>query len=264
MSVEAFLSFWDHYNTVIIQFLIGVVLFITVYVAYRTFFGEDEAAATPGGASFDVGALEKTLQKLLESQNAGPKSAGGASPGAEAPAGGSTGVSGAEVEKLKADLAEKEKALADLQAAGVAGAAQEKTKLEERVKDLEARLAEYEIISEDIADLSFYKEENGKLQKELETLRKTGAAPAVAQAAPAVEPAPVAAAPEPALTAEPVAAPAPPEPAPPPLVEPPPAAPAAADEALKQMAAAATSTPAPANPDDSKLMNQFEDFVKKG
>jgi hypothetical protein len=51
---------------------------------------------------------------------------------------------------------------------------QEKAKLEEKIKDLESRLAEYEIISEDIADLSRYKDENVKLKKEIEMLKSNG------------------------------------------------------------------------------------------
>lgn len=44
----------------------------------------------------------------------------------------------------------------------------------DKIKDLEARLAEYEIIEDDIADLSKYKDENANLKEELEKL-KSGA-----------------------------------------------------------------------------------------
>ncbi len=51
----------------------------------------------------------------------------------------------------------------------------EKDELAGKARDLEARLAEYEIISEDIADLSRYREENDQLKKELEALKAGGA-----------------------------------------------------------------------------------------
>ena len=44
--------------------------------------------------------------------------------------------------------------------------------LEEKIKDLEARLSEYSIIEDDIADLSFYKEETLRLQDEVKTLKE--------------------------------------------------------------------------------------------
>jgi len=50
-------------------------------------------------------------------------------------------------------------------------AEKERSDYEAKIKELESRLAEYEIISEDIADLSFFKEENVRLTKELESLR---------------------------------------------------------------------------------------------
>ena len=43
--------------------------------------------------------------------------------------------------------------------------------LKEKVNDLQARLAEYEIIEDDIADLSMYKEENARLKAELARLK---------------------------------------------------------------------------------------------
>ena len=44
-------------------------------------------------------------------------------------------------------------------------------KLSSRIKELEAKLAEYEILEDDIADLSLYKEENARLRSELEKLK---------------------------------------------------------------------------------------------
>lgn len=291
VNVEHFLSFWSRYNTLIIEVLIGLILLTVVYLAFRLFFGGDEQAASAGGVgALPTAELEKTLQKILENQGQG--GVGG-------------GVPPEELEKLKAQIAEKEKQLQELQAtAGAPGAAPaengaadaliaEKKALEDKVKDLEARLAEYEIISEDIADLSFYKEENSKLQKELEAAKAGGGAASVETMAAA--PAPAEPEPAPAVSPEPVAAPAAdplaemaaaaeaqataPAPAKDPLDEllaqnQPPVEPvAAASEAAPAEAAPAAETKpeekteaaaTEAVPDDGKLMNQFADFVKKG
>lgn len=61
--------------------------------------------------------------------------------------------------------------------------------LKGKVEELQARLAEYEIIEDDIADLSMFKDENRKLKEEVESLKvqlaSAPAAPPPASAAPA-------------------------------------------------------------------------------
>lgn len=113
-----------------------------------------------------------------------------------------------EVAKLRSSLSNSQKEILDLQAqlkeaqsqaaaagsaAGLAGGSgggsdsgsgsdsaasaalqQEKDDLQNRLRDMEARLAEYEIISEDIADLSRYREENEQLKREIENLNVRG------------------------------------------------------------------------------------------
>jgi hypothetical protein len=181
------------------------------------------------------------------------------------------------LDQLKADIAEKDRLLAAAkeETARATALAQtsnqqppksddEAKKLESKVKDLEARLAEYEIISEDIADLSFYKEENIRLQNELMAL-KNGEAPAdaVVAAPEAAEAAP--------LTADGALAP---DAAPPVAEVIPEAAPAAAEDdimkefakAVEEQKAPTTEAPAAAKTDQTEnadLMNQFENFVKK-
>lgn len=90
----------------------------------------------------------------------------------------------AEIAQLKLTLAERqakiEELLAQLAAQPAASSsdglsAQEKEAFQNQIQDLEARLAEYEIISEDIADLSKYREENEQLKLELsQALGKLG------------------------------------------------------------------------------------------
>ena len=285
MNLDHFLDFWSRYNQTIIQSLIVVTLIFIVALVFITLFGsksEDSGAAQVGLSP----ELEKSLQKMLENQTKaavfdftkpqeGAPSSIATQPNAEV---------AAQVEKLKTEMALKEKKIQDLNTQ-LSQAVSQSTKelktdssgLEARIKELEARLAEYDIISEDIADLSRYKEENEKIKAELAALR-TGAPAAPAPTITPVSPAPEAA---PELQAAQIE-PAQPEPAPvveaQPVVE---AAPAPAaeesanaaidDDLMKEFAAAvegqkaATQTaniPTP-NSENEDLMGQFENFVQK-
>ncbi|WP_413290691.1 hypothetical protein [Bdellovibrio sp. HCB337] len=283
--MEKFLAFWSHHNATIIETLVALILLSALYLAYRTFFGNkggvDTFDTSGAGAGANTAHIEKTLQKILDQQST--LKASGASAGGD----GAPTELLQELGTLKAALEEKEKQIVVLQekaaqaataakagtggpsaeaiaaaASAAAGLAEkERADYEARIKELEARLAEYEIISEDIADLSFFKEENARLTKELEEARAGGgggapssapAAPAAPAAAPASEPAPAAA-----------AAPAPniPEPS----AE---AANAIDDSLMAEFAKAVegqksgTLEEAPKT-DDSKLLEEFENFNKK-
>ncbi len=90
-------------------------------------------------------------------------------------------------DELAKALKEKEKVIADLRVEietlqkkdnGNVGDAEA---LKEKVAELSDKLAEYEIIEDDIANLSFYKSENIKLKNELEKLRGANASLAEAE-----------------------------------------------------------------------------------
>lgn len=259
---------------------------------------QNQSAKSPrsAGASEDLG-MDVDLEEMARSSSA---KAGAA--GAEVEAGAEE--SAAEVSQLRVSLGESHQkiealqkqlkdALAAAEASAAGGAApvaategsgmssQEKEDLTGKVRDLEARLAEYEIISEDIADLSRYREENDGLKKELEAL-KAGGAKAAPAPTPVPEPAPEPEAPKVEVAAEQ----APPTPAaePAPAAAEPPAQEAASadlidDELMKEFAAAVEgqkaldkaaekagdgSEVAKASGDDSdKLMSEFENFVSK-
>lgn len=295
MNIDQFLAYWSAHNIGIIEALIAAILFAVVFLSYRILFGKKDASGADSAANVDTTQIEKTLQRILDAQTSGAAVAKSTLTSAdsaaamEATANVSEGVAAgpeaaAEITQLKAALQEKTAQVEQLKAqasdGGAAGGAaapglsgDEKTALENKIKDLEARLSEYEIISEDIADLSRYKEENIRLQKELDALKGSASGGASAPA-PSEAPAPVAAAtPAPAppvVEAVPVAE-AKPETAPAaeaPAAE---AAPAADssnvidDELMKEFAAAVEGqkTGQVSNETD-KLMNDFENFVKKG
>ena len=110
--------------------------------------------------------LEREVQKKLEA------------------AGDPAAAEGAEVlqqlKRSEAELAQLQLKLKELKAGQEASTETERDAgeveaLQTRVQELEARLKEYEIIEDDIADLSTYKEENTRLRRQIEDL--TGDAP---------------------------------------------------------------------------------------
>lgn len=169
MNLEKFLTFVTHHNESIIQWLFFGILLLAGTLIARSLFGKKtaEAAAESGGDLHS--ALEKILANTSKLENLALDRAA-ASPQAEAL-----------VTALKADLVVREKELSELKAKG--GNSEEASELSGRIKELESKLAEYEILEDDIADLSLYKEENVRLKSELDRVKAGGAAAAPAPTA---------------------------------------------------------------------------------
>ncbi len=272
VTVEKFLIFITSHNTTIIEVLIAVVLLTALFLGIRWFLlAKDPEPA--GGAN--LAELEESLKKIIAQAGNVPGA------GVVAAAGGNeeTQKLSTEIAKLKSDLEKKQKEIESISAnaaaaissggpavAGLSG--DEKIKLETQVKDLEAKLSEYEIISEDIADLSYYKEQNADLQKQLQALKAGGGAAPAATASPPSVPAP--SGPEPtivgkskvaeanATNTELVAAPEPAAAAAAPAPEPAAAAAAPAPEP----AAAAAAPPPAENLVDESLLAGFDEAIK--
>ncbi len=117
----------------------------------------------------DVEALEGTLKRVLAQV---PVTVSGVVPrhspadGASAPLAGSQDVLAAVTQATSAAAP-----AARGEGSSVSTAAAEAA-LRAQIRELEARLAEYAIIEDDIADLSLYKEENQRMKSELDDLRK--------------------------------------------------------------------------------------------
>lgn len=289
MNLEKFLEFWTQNNRLIIELTFGFIFILILFLIYRQFFSHDAAPSESEGSTqlnINTAEIEEKLQKIMESQLnfKGQLGSFESSASTTVPSSGASVASAdlaplqKEVEALKEQLKSKDVKIEELAKAGAAAAAggpapaaatgAASAELEAKVKELEGRLQEYEIISEDIADLSFYKEENARLQKELADLK--GGKPSLE----AVKPAPAAA---PAPTPAPAATPAPA-----PAIETP--APAAAaestsgpvdDDIMKEFAAAIEdqkkTSPEPTKQLDGdklkesqQLMGDFENFLKKG
>jgi hypothetical protein len=280
--MEKFLEFWSHNNAAIIESLVALILVSAIYLAYRAFFGAKgvDTFDSAGVGAVNTTQIEKTLQKILDKQSSHKGSFDADGSGSDSAA----GVPAEMIQELgflKKALEEKEKQIVILQekatqasqlaesgaggpsaqaiaaaASAAAGLAEkERFDYEAKIKELEARLAEYEIISEDIADLSFFKEENVRLTKELEAAR-AGSGGVAPGAAPALEAVPVPeVAPIPVATPEPEA-----------LSE---AAGVIDDSLMAEFAQAVegqkagTLAEAPQKDENAKLLEEFENFNKK-
>ncbi|MGE0633470.1 MAG: hypothetical protein AB7O96_13745 [Pseudobdellovibrionaceae bacterium] len=197
MSIEKFLHFFIPNNVLIIEIIFVLVIVGVIFVAVRTFLGKDEEKSTS-----NLAGIEESLKKVLEQSAQMPHTLSGASTfNLNSPEVAAAGVTAGlppsageappgtpeeqvltllgKVQNLERELKEKEQAITATQTTAAAGGApasggistEEKRKLEDRIRELEGRLAEYEIIEEDIADLSHYKEENKILSDQLAQLR---------------------------------------------------------------------------------------------
>lgn len=202
MDLDKILHFVPSHIEQIIAVLGALFLVTTILLLIRSLKEKPDNS----NAGLDVRSIEGALKRVLD-QN--PITV------VEKAGGESTTVT-ADLAPLKNALAEKEKQLSQLNAelteakaaaaaaAAAAGAisvasseavgsAAAVAGLEIEISDLKARLAEYEIIEDDIADLALYKEENARLKREIEEARVTGApqdevASPVIEANPAAEP----------------------------------------------------------------------------
>ncbi|GIL17020.1 MAG: hypothetical protein BroJett040_07710 [Oligoflexia bacterium] len=242
MALDKIIQFFIKYNAVLIEALVGAIIIIVGFLAYRSFAqARDEVSGAKGT---DLHDLEEMIKKLLERANQVPTSAALAKAGADGAVDTSPLLN--EIEKLRIDLQTKQAEIEQMKSQSAKApsatpapgmSTEEKATLENQIKELQNKLAEYEIISEDIADLSFYKEENAKLRKQIESAGSV-AAPAAATPSPAAAP------PAPATPS----ASTPPTPEPMPASAPPPPVEPAGATAGPEIAANASFTPEPPAP----------------
>ena len=166
------------YNTVLVEVLITSILVCAAYLSYRLFKAErDSELGVSGGA--DLSNLEGLLQSVIEKANLVPTGGGSGDNAASEKLAEQISTLKIELEKKQSEI-ENMKGAAGAQAEGGGMTADEKKNLEAQMLELQRKLEEYDIIAQDIADLSFYKEENQRLQRELES--KGGASKAAATA----------------------------------------------------------------------------------
>jgi len=218
MNMEKFLHFFIKHNALLIEAMIALILIASGFLAYRSF--KNSRDEETGGPVPDMSNLEDALKKIIEKANqipAQPAAAGAASGGTQAAlaAGSMSSAEAAslanEITKLKLELEKKQAEIEAMKKSGSGATAtegglssEEKTALNTQINELKRKLEEYDIISADIADLSFYKEENARLQKELAAKGSASAPAQPAKPTPAATPttAPQAPAPTAAPAAE--------------------------------------------------------------
>jgi hypothetical protein len=163
VNLENTLYYFTHHSETIIQWLFLAILLISAYVIARALFGrKSEATASVTQAMFADGSDVQTFLKKILDQTT--KLEGLKLEGLSTSA---VGEVDAQVQALKKDLAQREEELTKLKTGGGAGGSE----VAARIKELEAKLSEYEILEDDIADLSLYKEENVRLRSELDKLK---------------------------------------------------------------------------------------------
>jgi DNA repair exonuclease SbcCD ATPase subunit len=201
VTIEQFLLFWNRHNMSIIEGLVACIIIISLFLGYQLFFGKKAADHDLGG--LDTSKLEETLERILQSQAGRPSNDSGTVAGSVYTAVeidqmvASLAESDASIQELKNALNEAQAAVTAASANGGGGSgvsAQDKATYELKINDLETRLAEYEIIAEDIADLARYRDENEKLKKEnaelraeIERLKRGGAVAGVDMSPPPVQ-----------------------------------------------------------------------------
>ncbi len=175
-----------HYNTLIIQVAFSVVLLLILIYIYRLFFVSSMSPTSTVEGGADLSEVNEKLNQLLKN---GPI-ANATVPATPAASGNSQVISD-ELEKLKVEnaqlkvqLNESEKKVFDLAPGSAADEAKkaaanapvaliatneaEVIALNKKIEELQSRLSEYDIIADDIAELSQLRAENAELKKRVE------------------------------------------------------------------------------------------------
>lgn len=177
--MDAFLSFFIHYLPNIIQWSIAAILLLLGSLFTIMIFGKSKRDPESEMQIGDIGALEKTLKEILKTSIGDLSSLGALkySGNQSNQSSESDQMNSGSLEQIMRELAQKDAEIEVLkQTQSQSSSVVEKAiKVDvsgyvEKIRDLEGKLKEYEIIEDDIADLSHFKEENAKLKKKIEEL----------------------------------------------------------------------------------------------
>jgi hypothetical protein len=190
MPIDIILQYYVAHVSSVIVWLIVISLGLVAF--YLLLSLRDEKMQVNDGQTHFVN-LEETLKKVLESAShlGGRESIPRVLEVPPAPEPPRPKVAGDDSSRLAAELEIKIKRIKDLEAllasaraeaaarpAVPTDAADSKTpEHEAKIRSLEAKLAEYQVVEDDIANLSLYREENVKLKDELEKLRASAGIP---------------------------------------------------------------------------------------
>ncbi len=191
MNFVTALRFVHEHNDKVLAVLIALFLLTAILLLLRSIGKGTESvhAGAGSGVLIDAAAIEAAMRKVMGDKVAAASSHGHgeAAPHIDMK---SVDVSVASSAELAEAIAEREKQIEVLQIAvkeardeasramatapapgSEAGSGVADSVLRTRVDELEAKLSEYEIITDDIADLSLFKDENSRMKVELEEMR---------------------------------------------------------------------------------------------
>lgn len=181
VSLDHFLDTFFRSNALAIEVLFGIVLAGVVFLTIRSFLRPENS-----NADVNLNGLEEGIKKILENYSGGATQPSGSDAAASDSVMEEMAI---QIERLKIQLMQKTEEVEQLKAnpvvessvaesepapppkASSSSGGESNVELEEKIRDLEARLSEYSIIEDDIADLSFYKEETVRLQAEIDKLK---------------------------------------------------------------------------------------------
>lgn len=178
-GLEKSLGYFVENVTSIIQIVILIISFLFL-VLLGMYIRKKEDGADEGTSGKQFADIEAALKKVLEqTQHTIQHVESSPALNPEEPKEGEAPepVDAQEILQLQTLLKEREEEIKKLkEQPNVDAESDEKIKeYLAKINDLEGRLLEYEIIEDDIADLSKYKEENAQLKTELENLKSSGA-----------------------------------------------------------------------------------------
>ncbi len=162
--MEWFLSLFIFHDAYVVSFL---VLAIAILVVLLLIFNHKSPQSVVDSELGNPRGVEEALRRVLEDNSI-------------VRVGADNGVDNQGFEKLKEEVLHKDRTIAELNkkltqsssAGGIAvGMAEDTDELKRKIADLEDQLQEYELIEDDIADLSSYRAENSKLKAALAQLK---------------------------------------------------------------------------------------------
>ncbi len=165
--MESFLALFIFQDSYVVSFL---VLAIAIVIVLLLIFNHKSPENIIQSEITDSEPIEGALRRVLGEQRWMQNSS-------TAPLTGESQLSPQELEKLENEILEKDRVIADLNKQLTQGHGSmaishgDDQDLANKIAELQSRLQEYEIIEDDIADLSLYRTENEKLKNELEKLK---------------------------------------------------------------------------------------------
>lgn len=183
--LEHLLRYIIDHNEIVIQWLVVTVLGLSVIVMALSIFGSRGSDEKDNFRTIDRPGRDEAAGASVGAGSAG---GAGAASGAVAAGGPSAPELAQQVLMLQQELSQRNQEVEKLKAAPLpTTSTAELDQHQKKIKELEAKLAEYEILEDDIADLSLYKDENARLKEQIEKLKSgvpTDAAPSAAPIAP--------------------------------------------------------------------------------